>query len=462
MFKKSLLATALLATTGANAATIALDYTGNGLTNDADGVFVSDQFAASGAVGELTTTISLDAAYSKDDIITVTISDGSIDTADTSILQTITQNGGGTTDTIALGLLNKTGNVLTYRVTSAAGNTGNETIDFVIPLTKTNITDGTDATVTYAAETSNGTPIDVAKTNSQKFVSFFDQYSVKVSTKASAKIDVAAEREDFVNVNTTGGTDYAEDVVLTIMDVQVGDDVNASTTVTDLADLVATTVKAKYTVSGDFSWMTVTTTGDGTALDTAASEVTASNSGTATTGAIAFGASDQELVFTMTGADQTGALTVNFTVPQSEFKIPVQTLSVTQALTHTTDEVETSADLAAGNWSLNGANINVPYMPYGETISQIIYVTNAGSAGDVSVVVTAEDGTVYDLGVLTSAITGTTKLAGLIEAALPADFSGKASMDITVNSSDANTTVYAAYNVGGSDRGTINTSQYKK
>lgn len=459
MFKKSLLATALLTAGAAQAAVVTTDYTGNGLTNDTNGVFASTQYAVeSGAAGEVTVSIALDAAYSAGDIITLTIGGGSIDTADTSILNAITATANAAADTIALGLLSKEDGKLTYRVTSAAGDTDLLSIDVVIPLEKDHMTNATGVSVSYAAETSTGIAIDVAKTNTATLVSFFDQYSIKASTKAAAKVDVAQEREAFEDLDTGVGVDFKEDIVLSVSDVQVGDDVNPSTTVTNLADLIATTVKAKYTVSGDFSWMTTTDDGD---LDTGESEITVSNSGTATVGAVAFDTSGN-LTFTVTGADQTGDLTLNFDVPQDEFKIPVQDLAVTQVLTHTTDVTETVADLAAGSWTLNGANVHVPYMPYGSTISQIIYVTNEATAGDVSVVVTAEDGTVYDLGVVATAGTGVTGLAGVIKAGLPEDFSGKAAMDITVNAPDAKVTVYAAYNVGGSDRGTINTSQYKK
>jgi hypothetical protein len=52
----------------------------------------------------------------------------------------------------------------------------------------------------------------------------------------------------------------------------------------------------------------------------------------------------------------------------------------------------------AGEWTLDGALVNIPYMPYHDGISQIVYVTNEGSQdGEISGEAFDEAGNVYAL-----------------------------------------------------------------
>jgi hypothetical protein len=122
-------------------------------------------------------------------------------------------------------------------------------------------------------------------------------------------------------------------------------------------------------------------------------------------------------------------------------------------------------DVPAGEWTLNGNVVNIPYMPFAPGISQILYVTNSGDFdGGVYVTAHDEDGIYYDLGmVATAGKNSVTKITGQVQLALAAqDFTkGKLSIDVTVNAPDGDITVQAAYNIG-SDRGFVITDQYKK
>jgi hypothetical protein len=122
-------------------------------------------------------------------------------------------------------------------------------------------------------------------------------------------------------------------------------------------------------------------------------------------------------------------------------------------------------DVPAGEWTLNGNVVNIPYMPFAPGISQILYVTNSGDFdGGVYVTAHDEDGIYYDLGmVATAGKNSVTKITGQVQLALAAQgfTKGKLSIDVTVNAPDGDITVQAAYNIG-SDRGFVITDQYKK
>jgi hypothetical protein len=120
---------------------------------------------------------------------------------------------------------------------------------------------------------------------------------------------------------------------------------------------------------------------------------------------------------------------------------------------------------AAGAWTLNGAMVNIPYMPYSPSASQIMYISNEGNqAGDIVVTAFDDKGNLWDLGVVGQANAKTvTKAAPLIEAKLKDEgfTGGKLSITITVNAPSEDITVYASYN-NGSVRGFVNTDQYKE
>ncbi|MDI4652076.1 MULTISPECIES: hypothetical protein [Pseudoalteromonas] len=140
-----------------------------------------------------------------------------------------------------------------------------------------------------------------------------------------------------------------------------------------------------------------------------------------------------------------------------------------------TVEETVASDLYAGEWELNGANINLPYVPYDNVqkavterkLQQIIYVTNHGmQAGDVFVTAIGEDGKVWLDNVMLTSIgpKEMVKVAGLMTAALQAEGfdSGKLSVDIVVNAPDEDISVYAAYKHKEElDRGVIINDQYK-
>jgi hypothetical protein len=120
-------------------------------------------------------------------------------------------------------------------------------------------------------------------------------------------------------------------------------------------------------------------------------------------------------------------------------------------------------NFGAGEWTINGALVFVPYMPYADNISQILYIANRGSQlGDISVDAFDEAGNSYSFDVGTVAGSTVRKLTqeiadGLATAGFTAP--GKVAFEITVTAPADDIDVYSAYNVGGSDRGTVVNSQ---
>ncbi|TDP40241.1 hypothetical protein DEU29_102141 [Idiomarina aquatica] len=115
------------------------------------------------------------------------------------------------------------------------------------------------------------------------------------------------------------------------------------------------------------------------------------------------------------------------------------------------------------SWALQGVTTTFSYMPYGPSISQILFVTNNGyNDGRITVSGWDEAGNKYGPVTLDKVATarGVTKVTGEVEQAMLAEgFSGRGALklSITVNTSSAE--VYGAYNVGGADRGYVPAQQ---
>ena len=116
-------------------------------------------------------------------------------------------------------------------------------------------------------------------------------------------------------------------------------------------------------------------------------------------------------------------------------------------------EVHQFSPLPAGAWTLNGAIAIIPYMPYSDSASQIMYVTNLGATeGDITVKAVDEYGATFDLGkVGVAGPNKVTKITRLIEDALTVKgfVSGKLTIYINVQIPANELIVYASYNTSG-------------
>jgi len=122
---------------------------------------------------------------------------------------------------------------------------------------------------------------------------------------------------------------------------------------------------------------------------------------------------------------------------------------------------QTNATWDPGLWDINGAQVYIQYMPYGDNITRIIYAANRGPINADAVADVWYDGSKFkcDLGAVTANTVN--QLSTAVDACVAGEgiTSGKVAILITFTAPDKDIEVYSAYNVGGNDRGTVvNTS----
>ncbi|WP_448552129.1 hypothetical protein [Thalassotalea montiporae] len=431
LFKNTLVAAAI-----AGVSSVAVAGTLGGTTTDysAQGAALATSTATTAA----SFTHTVNAGFAINDLITYTVTAGSVNkTAGWPATINFNTAGSGGATMVATLLDASAVDTATYRVTTVTATTGQTTIgaSATVALTHNTSSFTADVTVDVEAKLSNGvTEID-AGTKTHKIVDSKDQLGdIKVATSADLDgvISVAAQRKALVGATTDAFT---------------------FTTSND------TSLNGAVTVTGT----TVTLKGDFAGFKDA-------NFASAGTGVAKYDDAKKELVVTYTGPVTTDTITITPPVTDAAAEteavvLNAQDFTVSGVATFGTASSEDLGSTSAGAWTLDGAVVSVPYMPYGANISQILYVTNEGSLdADVSVTAIDEAGTMYDLGVIAESKKGTvTGIAGQVRDGLAAEgfTGGKVALTVTVNAQDKDVTVYASYNVGGADRGFVNTSQYK-
>ena len=349
---------------------------------------------------------------------------------------------------VAFGLLSQDSTSVTYRVTSITQPTdiggtaytdkttlGAEVTFIELCYTLVSLNAG-DVIVKASSSTSDGDALDtdaqtiIATTKSQ-----FDTGTV--SSKFDAVIDVGAVRKAFTS--STGTNDMVSWSIT-----------NPDTTGwQDVATMTSTDV----TIKGE--------SGKLTGLDS--SQFTVGNGGTVT-----YSSESDSVAIAYTGDVTSDTLT--FTPPTDDNAVVLNAQSFMADIKYTYNDGGGTATTHtviengnAGAWTINGANVVIPYMPYSDNASQIIYVHNNGTqSGDITVTAKDSDGNSYDLGVLATAGGGQLiKMATLIKNALASKgfSSGKLTLTVTVEVPENDVIVYASYNVGGADRGFVQTDQ---
>jgi len=383
------------------------------------------------------------AAYAVGDKVTFTFTTGSVDATNAFASQLNVAAIAGRAG-MALGLLNETADAVTYRVTSVnqfTGETGKTTLGSTITLgtvkLKAAAVAAGDTTVTVDSATSVGDILDSASDAKMSRTATLTEVKTQYGSLAIAS---SAELDG-------------------VIDVAQGR--KALTTTTDATTFVIT----NPTTTG---WLNlVSTTGTVITMDAdlAGASKTANVISTGMTSTKAYDDATKKVTLTYAGTEvTTDTITITPLTGSSAVVLSAQDFKVAGAYNYGTAMSASVGSDAAGSWTLNGAVVNVPYMPYGAGIGQIIYVTNNGSLdGDVAVTAFDEAGNDYDLGIIGSAKAGeVTKVSILIANALAAQgfTEGKLAMTITVNAQNKDVTVHAAYNIRG-DRGNVFTSQYK-
>lgn len=355
---------------------------------------------------------------------------------------------------LALGFLNSDDTSATYRVTAVnqpddtPGDGGTPysdrtTIGAVATLgavsfIPANLASG-DVTIAVSSETSNSGPLDT-DANGTLATAKTQFGSAAIGTPFDNVIDVSAERKAF--------TPEAPDTVSWSIS-------NPDTTGWSNLATVDATNGTVFALMGE----------DGKLSGLASGNFTVAGGGTVTY------TEETETVSTSYNGDVTSD-TLTFTAPTGDGAVILNAQSFTATVTYNyTSAGGTAASkvvgtgLEAGAWTINGAVVVIPYMPYSTSASQIIYLTNTGTqSGNVNVTAFELGGTAYNLGTLGTTVGGQMMKLGpaILTALQSAGFSGSGKMTITITAEvpKADIIVYASYNVGGADRGFVNTDQF--
>lgn len=126
-----------------------------------------------------------------------------------------------------------------------------------------------------------------------------------------------------------------------------------------------------------------------------------------------------------------------------------------------------SDTVAPGAWTLNGASIDVAFMPYTEGTSRILNLTNRSSqTGAISVSARNESGTscpAFSAGTIggNSILNISAAVDAGIRNCYGASFAGRVYLTVTANIPGASAELYSGYNRNGSLSTIVNTSNGK-
>ena len=422
MFKKTLIAAAVVATTATFGAA-ASDVT---VTNTTVGV---EYAQGMGTITAQDVTIVLGRDYAAGDIVTITISGATIVTAD-SKGNDIELDDPNT----KLEFLGYQNNGVRYLVTDAMAE-GDAEATFVMEDLQLDVSGAVaKAAVKVSAagrvNTVDG-PIDVDSSDAETAYNFVTELGSSVTAKLDAVVDVNEAREEFVGGGTADTFTITNTVAATDMGVTTGD--------------------ATYRVYGDFSYLDAD--GDG--------KLGGSKDGSVTIGGTAAAAAVDLMSVSLsdTFAPATaGSATVDVVITgPADTVIPDQSYTVTAEVEYE-NPADTSKDLevttldkaAAGSWTLNGAKAHIPLMYVGPAFAQAVTVSNTSTqTGGVDVTVYIGDDKVTFEGVATAQAQGVTNISAAVKKAI-ADAgvtSGTVAFDVVVNTPSASTTINALYYV---------------
>lgn len=441
MFKKTLIAVALV---GLSANALAVDVQTSSAATKKFGseALTTGLFANDGTVLTLAPVVlSSGAEYSAGDIVTVTMTGGEFAAPGYTLVDTTPAG----QSTVTFGLLSKTATKLIFRVTAIADGTLKTTIGNKFTLTPaggssfvklSSVAAGSKVVVTANAETSTGIALDTTAKDSHEVGAVLAQHSLSVNPVMAAVVDVTKDRKAFVD---PAKATFA---------------VNHTFTVVDQASMPGTA--NTIVVKGDFSAFKNKDGILGKLSDGAVDAVVAADGQSATL-TYAAAPADKTLTFMVPAFDNAAAVV-----------IPTSSYTAEMNITEATKAVTLSA-VDAGAFTLNGASVDVPYMPYGSGVEQFLWVTNKGNqVGDVKVTAFDQTGKAYGPFNLGSSAKGLKKLdaalkTALVGAGLNEATSPRVALNVTINAPSADITVYAAYKaVAADDRLTVPTVSLNK
>ncbi|WP_088331539.1 hypothetical protein [Lacimicrobium sp. SS2-24] len=427
ILKKTLIAAAVASAASANAANIT--GTTSGVDTDVDwqlvsaeGLAIAETITLGSGAGEIGVNFETEKSYNENDVLLLTFAGAEIDSVDEAALEAVLTDGIGSFDVLEVGT-----NSITLRPVDDNGVTAT---DFGI---LEGITlKAFDGAVTLASVGQTLQGFDIDSGTATPIAQAVSEFDVSVATALDATIDVEEERKQFLSGTTDAFsiTVTQEADLLGVTGSSVALDVTAASTMDFLLDGDGELSSDYYTVTG------VTETADSALSGTTLSVESSDFAGTFGITFDSLGSADED-ANQLVAQSFSGDLTVNY------------------ALGGTTGSVDASG-LSLGAWDLSGATVNIPYMPYGSGISQIIYVSNDGSVtGDIELTAFDDAGNEYGPVMLDTAAEANkiTALSSSIRLALEAEgYDGSSKkMDITlvINSPSGQIEVFSAYNVRG-------------
>lgn len=471
MLKKTLIAAAVasLAST-AGAATVGTVDTDAGTTGvqpqkvSSEGletlgyVMIGD----SAGVNDLTVTVTTGADYQETDLLVVTITGATIANTVASSVTLVDQDAdtidtdGADTDTIpseenvaAIGVDAAAGTI-TFRPTSGTEFESGVTFD-LRGVKLTNVTGP--VSVSTAGKTVQNIAFDAG--SAQTIATVGSQFAVKVSsTVLDRVIDVENERKQFVAI----GADVKNDSV--VYDLTNSAHVLAANVVTSSVALKGSDLSFLNDKDGKLAAASYELLGATEDTSAANKAVLSADGTTLTVKSTNAPGATIGMELTVDGKADANAQVLTAQSFAADIGLNYNYMHDGSGTHGTTTGSVMFSNQAAGSWTLSGAQFNVPYMPYGSGITQVIYISNDGKVnGDIELTAFDDEGKAYGPVKLdVTAAPGTvTQLSSPIHAALAAegfDFSGKADLTIVVNSPKAQVDVYAAYNARG-DRATV-------
>ena len=412
----------------------------------------SDEFLGTytdaGKIAADTLQVILGTEYTLGDIVTLDFSGNALD--ESTVPATAT---GGAPTNVTFGLLSADTSQAIYRVTSTTGNCSGsgETLscgtvvfaaDDVLMFNARDVQAAGGVTVSFSAATDGGIPLDTRGNLSKvEYITVKEEYSITVAA-FNAVIDVEEER-----------TTFAEST----------DDTSSVTVVADTAaraDALGTTlVNVDIVWSGNFGWIVdgdpemadVQFTDTVVAVVEAGADCTPIVVTAATIAATCPGAGPGAVQI-----DLTLAPAMNLDDGMKKAILPSTSFSVAVTVNYTGQDSTEGSRLfseGAGSWTLNGFQAFLPYMPYGPSISQVIYLVNRGTqSGALIVDWVDQNGNSESLGTVATLDANTSFSIGpIINAALPMAqrTSGRLGLTITANVPAADVQINAQYNVSG-------------
>ena len=349
--------------------------------------------SSTGNVTLPTVNAVLAADYSADDRISFTISGATIVAGATSLTADMVCN-----NDIVVGLLNIVGNTINFRVNQVgiqAENRGAECTIDGISVTKASLAGSTTVTGTYAAQTSLGEPIDLgcadpgfpgplracATNETPNFVTLANirsQFTARVTAGEvpfNGVIDVEADREIFAFDDEFTGGKEEDSLFITVR--------NEGSLLESVDG-----VSGVLTVDGDFTWAAGAdgdcNTGDDVGAVVSDLGAPAEFAGDCASFEVDYGALPDNV-------DTTVNDVIVLVVPGagSNVKLSPQSFAADYVFAYPTNR-STSIKFSAGAWTINGALVFVPYMPYGDNITQIVYIANRGGQDGACLLYTSD------------------------------------------------------------------------